>query len=503
MLFRNSHLAVSASLVVVLQLSSVTAFAAEEWNAANDPHIMSDKYTYQLSKLPFKASLPKERAPWSDNYWQSNRGGISFRWMNGPDAGNFFTYVPPTKEEVARMSQDELKRLSPAEKLDILQGRYDYPTVKMERDRTKPDAPGWEGICHGWIQAAIHHPEPEASTGINPDGIVVPFGSSDIKALMSQYYGVKMYDFARGQRWVGRFNNQIQYLDSVDNMDGNRWVDLPADLREEFGKYLADGAWCATDQYLKGTYVTEYWMKKPQNAELKSQYDNCGGNAYCQSQVVNGAVAANRDAMVNQCPLDLQKYLTVYPENLVKQVGLRTENRAGLGNLFRGRIGIKDVNPGAFHVILTNQIGLMQESFGANINTSEAAARITEVWNQPIVGYESRLIRGEEGEEGNLDGLSKRKVWVETDLHYVAEIYQNWNPVVGTPKNLIKTMTYRYRLDLDRDGNIIGGKWAQRREHPNFLWTHKALEFRGYYKVLNDIYKPRWQAAATTEALPQ
>lgn len=507
-MWSKSYLTLSLSVVAVLQ-SSAYAAKPMPWNADNDPHIMSDKYIYQLNKLPLKASLPKEHAPWADNYWQSNRGGISFRWYGADtraldeDKSQYFSYLPPTREEVARMSTEELKRLSPAEKFDILNGRYDYPTVAIERARTKEDAPGWEGICHGWIQAAIHHPEPEANVGVNPDGIVVPFGSADIKGLMSQYYGVKMYDFARGQRWVGRYNGQIQYLDSVDSQDGNVWKDLPADLKAEFSSYLADGAWCSTDAYLKGTYVAQYWIQKPQNAELKSQFDSCGGDKYCQSQVINGAVAANRDAMVNQCPLDLQKYLTVYPENLVKQVGLRTSNRRGLGNIFRGRIGINDVNPGAFHVILTNQIGIMNEAFGANINTSGAAGRITEVWNQPVTGFEVRFRKGNDGDDddGDVSDVAfKKKVYVETDLYYVAEIYQRWSPVVGTGANNIVKETYRYRLDLDDAGNIIGGKWDKKRDHPNFLWTHKGLEFRGYYSKLNEIYKPRFSVTPAAPA---
>lgn len=519
-MWSRSNLTTALSIALVSQ-ASVYAAPVEEWNEANNPQIMNDAYEYKLTKLPTSAHLPKERAPWSDNYWQSNRGGISFRWFGtnyketDKDKPAYFNYLLPTKEEVLKMTEAQLKKLSPAEKFDILHGRYDYPTVMAERARTSPEAKNWEGLCHGWIQAAIHHPEPEPNVGVNPDGVVVPFGSADIKGLMTYYYGVKMYDYARGQRWVGRYDGKIQYLDSIDSMDGSVWKDLPADLHAEFSKYLADGAWCSTDQYLRNTYVSQYWIQKPQNADLKAQFDACGEDARCKNTVVNYAITNQREAMVNQCPLDLQKYLTVYPENLVKQVGLRIENRRGLGNVFRGRIGIKDVNPGAFHVIVTNQIGIMKESFGANINTSDAAERITEVWNQPITGFETRFVKGDQQEDGedSYDRRSKRKVWVETDLYYVAEIYQRWDPVVGmygrnregqaVPLNLIKKMTYKYRLDLDRDGNIIGGKWANRREHPNFLWTHKALEFRGYFNKLNEIYKPRWNAAATTEALTQ
>jgi hypothetical protein len=54
-----------------------------------------------------------------------------------------------TKEELKQLSQQQLMELSPAEKLDILAGRYDYPTVKSERRRTSPYDEFWEGLCHG------------------------------------------------------------------------------------------------------------------------------------------------------------------------------------------------------------------------------------------------------------------------------------------------------------------------------------------------------------------
>src|SRR5690606_22761883 len=48
----------------------------------------------------------------------------------------------------------------------------------------------WHGICNGWTAAALHHAEPAQVMLVNPDGIRVPFGSSDVKALLSFYYAV-------------------------------------------------------------------------------------------------------------------------------------------------------------------------------------------------------------------------------------------------------------------------------------------------------------------------
>jgi hypothetical protein len=138
-----------------------------------------------FAALALKARL--ETKPWSDSYWPSKEGGIAARWNEANS--NPFTYVSPTREQVASYTREQLAALSPAEKYDILLGRYDYPLVKSERARTSPNDPHWAGLCHGWAPAALHYKEPAAVTLKNADGVSVPFGSSDVKALLTFYQG--------------------------------------------------------------------------------------------------------------------------------------------------------------------------------------------------------------------------------------------------------------------------------------------------------------------------
>ncbi|MFT2612728.1 hypothetical protein, partial [Escherichia coli] len=75
-----------------------------------------------------------------------------------PDA---FSYGLASEGRVRTMSYQELKGLSPAEKYDILEGRYDYPTVKAERERTHKNDATWYGLCHGLGPASIAYREPK------------------------------------------------------------------------------------------------------------------------------------------------------------------------------------------------------------------------------------------------------------------------------------------------------------------------------------------------------
>lgn len=87
------------------------------------------------------------------------------------------------------MDLARLAQLSPAEKFDILNSDYSYTLLREERVRTMRNAPQWEGLCHGWATAALTLDEPKAVMMTNAEGIDIPFGSGDIKALIDLYVG--------------------------------------------------------------------------------------------------------------------------------------------------------------------------------------------------------------------------------------------------------------------------------------------------------------------------
>ena len=165
---------------LVLSVFTQNAYA-DHWNSANDPSIMDPSFVYQLSRLPTEGRL--DRTPWSETYWPSKEGSINVRWNQETPVG--FNYQSPSKEEVMSMSREQLAVLAPSEKYDIYMGRYDYPLKAEVTGIATPSARWWSGICDGWSLAALQYAEPKAIDAINPDGVNVPFGASDIKGLMS------------------------------------------------------------------------------------------------------------------------------------------------------------------------------------------------------------------------------------------------------------------------------------------------------------------------------
>lgn len=163
---------------------------AEIIGPQNSPFVFNKaigtKMMTDLNSLPKSGKLADDRLGWSETYWPSNKGSIAYRWNSkNPQP---FKEKFKSLEELRRMSQTEMNELSPAELYDISQGDYNYSLTKKVLGLVSPQDLWWEGICHGWAPAALNYPEPSPVVITNKDGIRVPFGSSDVKALLSLYF---------------------------------------------------------------------------------------------------------------------------------------------------------------------------------------------------------------------------------------------------------------------------------------------------------------------------
>ena len=325
---------------------------AESWDSDNDPKLFSSDFEYHWSALPLKASLPEHEIPWADTYWPSYLGSINYRWHSDHPVG--FNYHSPTQSEASSMSRAELEKLSPSEKYDLAMGDYSYSLRDEAKWHANPRAKDWVGICHGWAPAAIQFKEPKIVEVVNPDGIVVPFGSSDVKGLISYFFA---------------FHGGI--------------------------RYSFVGLRCAL-------------------AKISDSKTPCG-----------------------------------------------------------------DVNPGALHVILTNQIGLKQQGFMADVEQAR------EVWNQPIYGYEITPVASVKSDH------AASAVQVKLTMLYTDELDKPlWEAVGGTSQFPIGKLEMEYVLELDSEGRITGGEWIGPK-HPDFLWkANSKAHFSGAFEGLNRIYQP-------------
>lgn len=189
------------------------------WDEMNAPEAMgldyfNNKYQYQnnFSKLPLEGALSE--TPWSGDYWATYRGGITFRWWDVAQTWNIleadqlipqYTYDLSLKPSSDYIDAD-IYKLSPAEKYDLYRGDYTFALTRYERQRTQVmktlpgsssfdenfEIPRWEGLCHAWAPATMQYSSPSSVTMTNPDGIEIPFGVSDIKALLTYNVHINM-----------------------------------------------------------------------------------------------------------------------------------------------------------------------------------------------------------------------------------------------------------------------------------------------------------------------
>jgi hypothetical protein len=174
-------------LMAIAKGQSIT----DTWPDYNDPIIFDSRYIYNHAQLMTRpeARVSDDKMPWSDTWWPSQSGGVANRWQLGPEFPYFWPADYRTEQKrIMSMSPEDLKQLSPAEKYDIAVGDYTFSLTREVIASTTPAAPIWWGICEGWTGAALSHPEPAPVTIMNPDGIIVEFGSSDVKGLLAVFY---------------------------------------------------------------------------------------------------------------------------------------------------------------------------------------------------------------------------------------------------------------------------------------------------------------------------
>jgi len=164
--------------------------------------------------------------------------------------------------------------------------------------------------------------------------------------------------------------------------------------------------------------------------------------------------------------------------------------RSGKKFLFDIDGSCKDVNAAAFHIALTNELGIKKNPLAMDRDPS------VQVWNQPFVKYETVVDRVESRDISKkaTDG-TRREVYVTTTVTFANEQYKidpseiaegrtrefyeddthshaTAYPVLGTPEQEYGTAVYKYVLELDANDRIIGGDWIDGSDrHPDLIWV--------------------------------
>lgn len=190
---------------------------AEGFDDQNSPELMkgAGKFAekkldmeYNFKNLKLEARLKDEDMPWADTYWPTVKGGLTYDYQNdkvlkegflGAIFGKVDRYLKNLSKKIKLMADKKEKidekmiaTLPPIIKFDIMRGDYNLTHTRAELARTKdrvdnPKGNEWEGLCDGWSAAASNIKEPQICDVVNPQGLPIKFGSSDVKALAIFY----------------------------------------------------------------------------------------------------------------------------------------------------------------------------------------------------------------------------------------------------------------------------------------------------------------------------
>lgn len=139
----------------------------------------------------------------------------------------------------------------------------------------------------------------------------------------------------------------------------------------------------------------------------------------------------------------------------------------------------RDTNPGAFHVVLANMLGIQKKGL------VEDRTFDYEVWNQPVrafrVTQNTEVTKTEAIAMVNLEGeaytYNEEAVTfrhMKSAVQWIRESHQETDGnFASTIDNYTSTDNYEYILEIDRDGLVIGGEWLgdSKTSHPDFLWV--------------------------------
>ncbi len=140
-----------------------------------------------------------------------------------------------------------------------------------------------------------------------------------------------------------------------------------------------------------------------------------------------------------------------------------------------------DMDPGAVHVALANLLG--NKKLGLVMDMS----RGLEVWNQGVYAFRSTVEKTSKRRKLTWKGIKiiGRTHRITTQVTWVEGIPPT-KVRVSANKGL-STITYKYEIDTDEDGDIIGGKWLQSKR-PDFFWRMEDPGIHNMMVGLQDIY---------------
>lgn len=210
---------------ICVGLATLSVARAEEYTNYTEVKEFLDRQEIPLTLEEMESrGLRRSEAstqPWSDTYWPDMGGSIAapyaapgyhgLPWSYSHNLGFVNSGMEFAERDFDHLTEEQINRLSPAQKYDLLLGDRNFTFSHRVIDTTTQlgrwgQMAMWSGICHGWSPASIQYDRPEHSFTVRGQaGHTIRFYPSDMKALMDWLWA-KSYaqNFVKVKGWQCR-----------------------------------------------------------------------------------------------------------------------------------------------------------------------------------------------------------------------------------------------------------------------------------------------------------
>ena len=453
---------------------------SDAWDWRNDPSRFQAELVYQFSELPETGEI--SITPWTDTYWPNYRDSINDRWqgrdvlspaekwdqaVHGWEPTEEFLELQPYDVRTCTWDDDYYEKIGPTARWVHLNKGL---ARAIQSDDNQTCAEGtdryggietWWGLCHAWAPASIMEDEP--LTSIEHNGVT--FDVSDIKALLTMEYDkVSSY-------FIGSRCNRI-----LDEEKAER-IGLPTIERDETGRVTNQecrNVNAGTFHVILTNFIGlmersvimdkdfeyEVWNQPITGYRITSQEEISLERVQEMLNIVPEAINAYPETQQEKDAVVLLANGLTF-EQLNDEVGLRSDRARAIVEFRAGQDGIEGTDDDRSFETLEE----VRSIYGIGPRSIEQLLEYARIEDY-IEGfvYTAKIYQYNEAAE--------RFAEVRIAVDYLVEsnaLTYNTQDIIG---RYIRTGHYHYILEMNADGEVIGGEWAGRSitNHPDFLW---------------------------------
>lgn len=440
----------------------------DAWDYANNPANVDPNFSYFVHQLPLDGHGP---VPIPGDYWATQKDNLNHEW-DGAGSSPAEKYAKAFGKAAVPANITKYHGIESASyQKECTQGgnecagSTDGGSCSIPKGATKGRCiPGWWGICHGWAPYALA--ETAAINPVTKNGVT--FYPGDLEGLMSLLYTDVPTKF------VSRRCNKDEPV-----TDGTGRV-TAAECRD-----MNPGSWHVITTNLMGLRRQGFII----DATYDLQVWNQPAYGYKITNPVDGKLKEiSKDEAISMLGANLT-LTEIFPNVLIKKdetkAGEYTATAAGDYTIKMSGNGDADlyVKKGS----APTESDYDCRPYGGNSNEEcpiKLAAGEKVFYMVKGYGAESTVTLGAavpgSGGGYTYNTLAKRFFYVEMDFTYIVESKPaKQSHVDQALSSYATTKHYKYILEADDGGKIIGGEWVgeSRTNHPDFAWwpTGKPL----------------------------